>query len=181
MGYPQGQFKMIACKRRRVYVDRRVQYQLARRVILHWLGFVVIAIVLAIGTVLFSGHPILPLYQFVQTVIAQQGLFLVLLVALIPAFVYDTIKFSNRFAGPVMRTRRALRAAADGYRVKPLRFRNGDLWPELASEFNRLLERIDTLESRIAELDAPETVPSAVAIKTVNAALESVATAWKRQ
>ena len=61
---------------------------------------------------------------------------------MVPAFIYDTIKLSNRFVGPILRLKNSVRSVADGKPVSPLKFRGGDFWHELADDFNRLNEKL---------------------------------------
>jgi len=64
------------------------------------------------------------------------------LVLLVPAFAYDLLRVSNRFAGPVFRLRREMRRLADGESEYPLSFREADNWTELADVFNELREEL---------------------------------------
>ena len=64
------------------------------------------------------------------------------LVLLVPAFIYDLLKVSNRFAGPVFRLRREMRRLADGESEYALSFREDDNWSELADVFNELREEL---------------------------------------
>ena len=57
--------------------------------------------------------------------------------ALAPVFIWDAIKLSNRFAGPIVRVRRALAQIADGHPPQAIGFRNGDFWKSLALDLNR--------------------------------------------
>ena len=61
--------------------------------------------------------------------------------ALIPAFVWDTLKLTNRFAGPISRLRGALADASAGRATTPLQFRTNDYWKEIAQNFNCVMER----------------------------------------
>ena len=61
---------------------------------------------------------------------------------LLPMVVVDIIRLSNRFAGPLVRLRRAMRALARGEHVQPIYFREGDFWQEFANEFNGILARV---------------------------------------
>lgn len=72
-------------------------------------------------------------------VIAWQRVFPFLLVsfALAPVFIWDAMKLSNRFTGPIVRLRRALAEIAEGHPPKSIEFRHGDFWKALASDFNR--------------------------------------------
>lgn len=134
-------------KRKKLYVDPVVQLQLMRRIVLHWLSFFGIAVVLALCFEMLFESPFEPLSVLVGGVFARHGLLLIALLALIPAFVYDTVKLSNRFAGPMLRFRRAITQLADGETLAPLKFRDGDFWKDLADDFNRVLERLAKAEA----------------------------------
>ena len=71
--------------------------------------------------------------------------FFVVTLALIPAFIWDTLKLTNRFAGPILRLREALAEAGQGNTVPPLRFRDNDFWQEMASNFNLMMDRRETV------------------------------------
>ncbi len=66
--------------------------------------------------------------------------------SLLPWFVHDSLKLSNRFAGPITRLSTAIRLLRDSSDVAPVKFRKGDFWCEVASEFNELQTRV--LEER---------------------------------
>ena len=80
------------------------------------------------------------------------------MLSLAPMFIYDTVKLSNRFAGPVLRIRRAARQLADGEIPKKSKLRDGDFWKDLASDFNGVIDRVETLTEK-------EAAANAVAIK----------------
>ena len=61
---------------------------------------------------------------------------------LLPLVVYDIIRTSNRFTGPLLRLRRSMRALAAGEQVKEIRFRDGDFWQDLAEDFNAVARRV---------------------------------------
>ena len=63
--------------------------------------------------------------------------FLLVSFALAPVFILDAVKLSNRFAGPIVRVRRALTQIADGQTPKTIEFRQGDFWKSLAIDLNR--------------------------------------------
>lgn len=64
----------------------------------------------------------------------------------LPVIAYDTIRLSNRLVGPMVRLRRAMRSLANGEPVKPVHFRKGDFWQDLAEEFNAVAARVASLE-----------------------------------
>lgn len=127
-------------KRRRILIDNNVQLALARRVVGYWMfclltvSFMVLCWEVASGT---RGSA-------ADTIGRTLGRYAPVLVAtfvLLPMVLVDSIRWSNRFAGPLMRFRRVLGEFADGESVAPLKFRKGDYWTDLADTFNRLLNR----------------------------------------
>jgi len=70
--------------------------------------------------------------------------FLLVSFSLAPVFIWDAIKLSNRFAGPIVRVRRALAQIADGQTPKAIEFRNGDFWKSLAHDLNRAFVKVFT-------------------------------------
>jgi hypothetical protein len=147
---------MAKFKRKKLYVDPVVQLQLMRRIVMHWLSFFGIAVVLALCFEMLFENPFEPLSALVGGVFERHGLLLIALLALIPAFVYDTIKLSNRFAGPMLRFRRAITQLGEGETIEPLKFRDGDFWKDLADDFNRVLARLAKAEADRNENAADE-------------------------
>ncbi|MCO8124593.1 hypothetical protein NHH03_22840 [Stieleria sp. TO1_6] len=146
----------IPVKRSKTLVDTEVQGSLIRRVALHWVIFFVCnSIALTLWIRLFEQ----PDAEWGQTVgdTARRFLpFFIVTMALIPAFVWDTLKLSHRFAGPITRLRNTLLDIKAGRAVKPLRFRNSDFWQELASNFNdafQLREQQDDAAPNLAAQD----------------------------
>jgi hypothetical protein len=73
--------------------------------------------------------------------------------------VYDMLRLSHRFAGPMLRFRRAMRDLGRGEQVEPLRFRDGDFWQEMAAEFNAVLQRVERQRDEGAEDEQSATEP----------------------
>jgi hypothetical protein len=87
-----------------------------------------------------------------QSFSAQMPLLCVMLL-LVPVYVWDVVKLSHRFAGPMLRLRRILNDLADGGRASALKFRPNDFWHETATEFNRFYEEHLALRDRCQELE----------------------------
>ena len=64
------------------------------------------------------------------------------MVFLLPVFVLDTIKMSNRFAGPIYRLRQTIRSIAQGDPPPRLKFRDFDFWQGLAQDFNQMVDHL---------------------------------------
>ena len=146
---------MAAEQRKRTFVDSRVQGALARRIIAHWLVFLVVASVTAFMLQVLS-NPFLPQAEHLRSLWWSHGPFLLVLVFLLPVFVVDTIKISHRFAGPMVNLDRAMREVAEGKPPRKIRFRHNDYWQELADHYNGMLERLSPDVANTEEVDADE-------------------------
>ena len=140
-------------KRRKLFIDPPVQGAIVRRIMLHWtVALSIIVVFLMLMQILLDGvyHS---LSHHLATVWRNYGLLIVTIVCLFPVFVYDAVKLSHRFAGPMVSFRRQLKRLAEGEEVAPLAFRKKDFWLPLAEDLNRITERIRKLESRLQEID----------------------------
>ncbi len=128
-------------KRRKTLVDPEVQGGVLRKIAIHWVTFFLCnAIALVIWIRLFE-QPDADWGQTAGDTLRRFLPFFIITMALIPAFVWDTLKLTNRFAGPIQRLRSALADAGAGRAVAPLHFRNNDFWQEMASNFNAMMQR----------------------------------------
>jgi hypothetical protein len=144
-------FLSNATRRSRSFVDPEVQGSLLRKIAIHWiLLFVVNAMAIVIWVRMFE-QPETSWSATLGDCIRRFLPFFVITILLIPAFIWDTLKISNRFAGPVLRLRSALANAAQGQEVEHLSFRESDFWQQIAEDFNRVVERNrDTQNSSIS-------------------------------
>lgn len=130
-------------KRRRTLVDPEVQGGVLRKIAIHWvLFFICNALAMMIWIRLFE-QPDAGWGQTLSDTLLRFLPFFIITMALIPAFVWDTLKLTNRFAGPILRLRSALADASAGRAVSPLHFRNNDFWQEIAENFNSVMRRHD--------------------------------------
>lgn len=133
-------------KRQRLYVDKGVQGALIRRVTIYWIvacwGIFCVLAGFPIGVTLAVG--------------AQEGVTITSLLyqswldfwpsllasfIIVPVIVWDLLRLSHRFVGPMIRLKNAMRDLAAGKPVRPISFRDGDFWSDFADEFNRLAAR----------------------------------------
>jgi len=141
-------------KRARKYVDRNVQGGLLTRMAIHWGVFfftTAFAYIVVQAIVSPSGASFL---QRIQSSLTQFSLLGLLMLTLMPAFLLDVVRFSNRFAGPIVRLRRFLRELGENGEVPPLKFRDDDFWMDVAKEFNVCRERIYRQKMEIERLQA---------------------------
>jgi hypothetical protein len=131
-----------------MFVDIDVQGGVLRKIALHWaIFFLCNALALMIWIRLFE-QPDAQWGEALGDTLRRFLPFFVITTALIPAFVWDTLKLTNKFAGPIMRLRTTLADLNAGRNVGPLRFREGDYWQEIATNFNEVLSRYTELKSR---------------------------------
>ena len=96
-------------KRRKALVDPEVQGGILRKIAIHWvLFFICNAMALMIWIRLFE-QPDADWGQTFGDTMRRFLPFFIITMALIPAFVWDTLKLTNRFAGPITRLRMMLR------------------------------------------------------------------------
>jgi len=135
----------MANQRRRLLTDRPVQVQLVLRVLLHWLAFfVAVAVGLPLFRAIVLGEFTKPLSELATTGLVDSAILFVLFLALLPYFVYDTFKITNRFAGPMYRLRQAFQSLARGETFRPIKFREGDFWQDAAQEFNDMVRQLQS-------------------------------------
>lgn len=130
-----------ATRRTSILIDREVQGSLLQKIVLHWgLLFLANTVALMIWLSLFEAPD--GSWRDVFQLAVQRYLPVVIVsLAILPAFLWDTVRLTNRFAGPIRRLRVALSDAANGRTVAPLNFRSNDYWREIANDFNKLTEQ----------------------------------------
>ena len=128
-------------RRLQKYVDREVQSSLMTRLCGHWVLFMIANLFAILCWTRFMDTPAEP-WETTLTLTWQRVLpFGLVSLALVPVFIWDAIKLSNRFAGPIIRVRRVLAQYADGQDFNAIEFRQGDFWKALANDLNRAFSR----------------------------------------
>ena len=130
----------MAEDRKKVWIDA-FQTRLFWR-ILAYLGVYVfvLANLLFIWRLLVEG-PGNPIEQYFRS-FTEYGPALGCLVVLLPILAWDTIRFSHRLVGPLVRFRRSMQDIANGEAVRPIKLREGDFLIELRDDFNKMLEAL---------------------------------------
>lgn len=142
---------MSQTQRTQNFVDSHVQGALVKRVLGHWLMFFGVLAIATIGLQSLMGNPAQPLGQRLQSQIGEFMFLAVIMLAILPVFVLDTIRFSNRFVGPISRLRKGLRALKEG-NAEPLTFRGLDFWTGMATEFNQVADLVAQQQAEIEKL-----------------------------
>lgn len=133
-------------KRKQLFVDPKVQGALAMRAVLYWGASIATMGLMLLCFRIITG-PARLFYEHFDEMWFHYGPALAGSVIILPLLVIDVVRLSNRFAGPLVRLRRGMRALARGEDVKPLHFREGDFWQEFADEFNAVAMRLRRLQA----------------------------------
>jgi hypothetical protein len=137
-------------KRSQLLADLPVQGSIIAWMVFYWGASLLMLFGLLFFWTLLTG-PARMSWMTVDHVWFKYGAVFVAAALLLPLIVWDMLKLTNRFAGPVRRLRNYLHQLAEGKPVPPLHFRKGDYWHDLANDFNRVVERIEQLEKALRE------------------------------
>jgi hypothetical protein len=144
--------------RKRLLVDKQVQWALIKRFLFYWVCILVfVTMPIAISQTLVE--PSRYLVQHYFDTWRSHWPILATLTVLLPFVLYDILKISHRFAGPIFRLRRELQRYVHGEEADCVRFRDGDFWPDLGDNVTALMERVHAAEKRVAELERRATAP----------------------
>ncbi|MCR9199647.1 MAG: hypothetical protein NXI04_13445 [Planctomycetaceae bacterium] len=140
-------------QRKKAVAEPRVQYSLARRVVLHFFVFICAGAIFGIINQ-FLMDPFAGVQANLTAFARQSAPLMLAMLCLIPIFVRDTLTLSNKIAGPIHNLRNTIKAHAEGQQdVRPLRFRKGDFWDDLPEQFNAMTDRFR--QQREAAAKAP--------------------------
>ncbi len=141
--------------RKRLFVDPKVQGALVVRVVCYWMICLVTITLMLLCWRIVTG-PARLFYTHLDDMWFHYGPALVATLLLLPLVIVDIVRLSNRFAGPMLRLRRSIRALARGEYVEPITFREGDFWQEFAEEFNGVLGRVNRLQAAVSQRSEPD-------------------------
>lgn len=127
-------------ERKKVWVDP-FQTRLSMRIGGYLVVFFVVFLNFLFAWKMIEEGPVDPAQQFIETLRSNAAVIVCLLV-LVPVMAWDTIRFSHRLVGPLVRFRQTITGIADGNAVRPIKLRDGDYLIEMRDEFNRMLEEL---------------------------------------
>jgi len=142
-------------RRSRWFADPPLQCRLLAQTILYWMYSVGAIGAIALVWIVFARHPQTPA-EWIDQLWLNCGPLVVGSVLMLPLVLLDCVRFSRRFAGPMVRFRRALRDLAEGDSPAAIELRENDFWAEFARDLNRVSERLaaDGLDKDRAETSA---------------------------
>lgn len=152
--------------RQQVWVDRSVQGVLVGRVILYWICAL---LYVGIGSACFqyNQNPEWTLAKHAQVLFGQVWPWLPTAFILLPLAIYDVVRLSNLFAGPIYRLRQHFAALREDIACAPLVFREEDYWRDLSAPINDMQAEILRLRTGIIELQKAASKPAELTASSI--------------
>lgn len=135
-------------KRSKMLVDYPVQGSLVRQLLIHWLIACGVMFVYLLCMQLFTGGMHRPLSEHFSEMWNRYGILLVALATVFPVFVFDSLRLSHRFAGPMIPFGRALEQLSKGEAIEPLNFRQSDFWKHLSTDLNSVAQKLNLITDK---------------------------------
>ncbi len=154
--------------RQKVWIDSSVQGVLIGRIFLYWVSAL---LYVSLGTACFQyyQYPDWSLTKHTEVLFTQFWPWLPSAILCLPLIIFDIVRLSNLFVGPIYRLRQHLAELNDNPNCRALKFRDDDYWQDLAEPIHCLQAEILTLRSEVAKLrriGASQTVMEAAKIAT---------------
>ena len=129
----------MSTRRNNNFADRDVQLFLVFRLCLHWVLFLIATAVGVLIWIRLYSNPVAS-WQETQTQFVATFLpVLITSIVILPVFILDAVRLSNRFTGPIFRLRKTLSNLTKGRHEVALEFRENDFWKSLATDFNAVV------------------------------------------
>jgi hypothetical protein len=130
------------------------------RIAAHWLVFLTLSVFVTCSLQMLGNFERGTFWSNLgKTLLGQVGSIAVLM-ALLPWFIHDSLKLSNRFAGPMVRLRKSILELANQDETAPISFRAGDFWQEIATDFNQLRMRVMAERELLAAQGLSQVTPA---------------------
>ena len=144
-------------RRKKKFVDRKVQGRLLIGIAAHWLlYFMLILCAIPMWHILTVSGFSEPFPKVLADSWGSMTPVFLFLAAVLPIFIWETVKFSNRFVGPMYRLHRTIQSINAGEKSQPIRFREDDFWHDLADDFNAMMKRFNEKQDSAPKETQPE-------------------------
>jgi hypothetical protein len=137
-------------QRRRLFIDYPVQGTLLIRAVFFWMVTIISQVIMVLFFAMMTSSSVADFNVRGQQLWWHLELVMLASAVVLPAILLDFLRLSHRWVGPIFRLRASLQALNRGETVKPIAFRDGDFWQDLAGEFNQAakeLQRLRTAET----------------------------------
>lgn len=126
-------------RRKSRFVHMGIQGALVARLIAQFVAFATLMSLMSLW-MHFAFNPLQNAEQWQQQVNITLASSLLVAVCLLPIFIRDSLKFSHRFTGPILRLHNQVRKVGLEH-AEPIKLRSEDFWQDLAVDFNQMMER----------------------------------------
>jgi hypothetical protein len=134
--------------RRRIWIDGRIQGILVGRIIIYWLATVAyFGIGIAVSQ--YCDQPHWTLAEHWQAWLAVAGPWIPSTCLLLPLVLYDIIRTSHAFTGPIVRVRNQLTKLCQNPNCTPIVLRQDDYWHDLIGPVNTVQHHVLSLHMAI--------------------------------
>jgi hypothetical protein len=162
--------------REQVWVDRNVQGALIARIVMYW-GFALLYVGLGSACYQYYRHPDWTVLKHSTALFDQFWPWLPSAVLCLPLVIFDIVRLSNLFVGPIYRLRHHLDELNDDPNCRPLKFRDDDFWHDLVAPMHCLQSELQMLRAEVVRLRQQQVVPRSTAAAAPQIAARQVATA----
>ena len=145
----------MAKQRKTILVEKQVQGALGWRIAAHWFIFLGLSVSVTCSLQMLSNFEPVSLWSRLEDAMFSQAGSVLVLLTLLPWFVHDSLKLSNRFAGPMVRLQKSIVQLTNQDETPPVVFRSGDFWQEIATDFNELRMRVIAEREQLAKGNHP--------------------------
>ena len=150
--------------RQQVWIDRNVQGVLVGRIVLYWISAL---LYVGLGTACFQyyQHTDWSAAKHLQVLFSQFWPWLPSAILCLPLVIFDVVRLSNLFVGPIYRLRNHLAQLNDDPHCRSLKFRDDDYWQDLVEPIHCLQAELQILRAEVSRLrqaaisTAPATQP----------------------
>ena len=132
-------------KRSKLFVDYPVQGSLVRQILVHWVVACGVIFVYLLCMQIFKGGIQKSLGEHLAAMWDQYGILLVVLATVFPVFIFDSIRLSHRFSGPMVPFGKALERLSNGEPIEPVNFRDTDFWKHLSRDLNSVARKLNLI------------------------------------
>ncbi|MFO1062635.1 MAG: hypothetical protein U0892_02010 [Pirellulales bacterium] len=131
--------------RQRFWIDNQVQGVLIGRIVLYWFACV---LYFGASSACFQiwSNPDVTVREHARILFDQAWPSIPSVLLILPLVLFDIVRLSNRFVGPIYRVKNHLAKLLANSNCYPLTFRDGDYWMYLADPINTLQQKIVQLE-----------------------------------
>ncbi len=135
-----------------LFIDKEVQGALVGRVVVYWLAGIAYVALGSVGYNLYLS-PNWTISQHFAYLLETYWAWIPSAVLILPMVIYDILRLSNKFAGPIFRLRDHLKQLVTDPDSKGIQFRGDDYWRDLAKPINQLQHRVLVLQNEVADLE----------------------------